>query len=210
MEEKRKKNGKPKQVGNGNGSLYFSEKLQKWIYQYVEPNGKRQTMTQRKNESYTMFKKRVTEVQSKLDKGTYIAKTTITVYSLGLELIENKFKRNKISEVSYNRELKTLHHIKNSDISNIKIQQIKPYYIQKFIDSKKSYSNGYIDKFYELLGRIFNEALKRDYIIKNPMLNVEKPKSEKEDKKVESFSIEEQQAFLNQLTVKEKYKDIIK
>ena len=191
--EKKQKNGKPKQVGNGNGSLYFSEKLQKWIFQYVEPNGKRQTMTQRKKESYTAFKKRVTEVQSKLDNGTYIEKNYITVYSLGLELVENKLKRNKVSEASYNREKQTLSHIENSSIKNIKIQKITSQNIQSFIDSKR---------------RIFQEAIKRDYIIKNPMLQVEKPKSEKINKKIEAFTIEEQQAFFNRLTMHEKYRDI--
>lgn len=43
-----RKNKKTKQVGNGEGSLYYSDKLQKWIYQYYDTNNKRQTLTQRK------------------------------------------------------------------------------------------------------------------------------------------------------------------
>lgn len=39
--------------------------------------------------------------------------------------------------------------------------------LQNFIDDKKIYANSYIDKIYEILGRIFKEALKRDYILKN-------------------------------------------
>lgn len=206
--EKKQKQGKPKQVGNGNGSLYFSDRLQKWVFQYTEPNGKRQTMTQRNNESATVFRKRVTQIKEKLDSGSYINKNPITIYSLGLQIIEDKLKRNLINENTYKREIHTLKQIKNSNLKNIKIQKVTSFELQKFIDSKNIYANTYIDKIFQMLGRIFNEALKKDYILKNPMLNVEKPKSIKMDKKIEAFSIEEQQAFLKQLTPNEKYRDI--
>ena len=39
-----------------NGSLYFSETLQRWIFQYTEPSGKRQTLRQKKNESERAFR----------------------------------------------------------------------------------------------------------------------------------------------------------
>ena len=208
MEEKKQKNGKPKAVANGEGSFYHSETLDRWIFQYTEPSGKRQTLRQKKNESERAFRKRVTAIKEKLDNGSYISKTTITVYSLGLEIIENKLKRNKIEECSYRRSIQTLNQIKNSSLKDIKIQKVTSKQLQDFIDEKKIYANSYIDKIFEMLGSIFKEALKRDYILKNPLLNVEKPKSEKKDKKIEAFSIEEQQAFLNQLTSNEKYRDI--
>ena len=44
-----RKNKKTKSVGNGEGSLYFSESQQCWIFQYVV-NGYRKTMKQKKNE----------------------------------------------------------------------------------------------------------------------------------------------------------------
>lgn len=165
-------------------------------------------MRQRKKESKKDFKARVTKVKSELDAGTYIGKSKITIYQLGLEIIENKFKRNKISEASYSREIQTLNHVKNSSIKDIKIQKITTKQLQDFIDNKKIYANSYIDKIFEMLGRIFKEAVKQDYILKNPMLNVEKPKSAKVDEKIEAFSIEEQQAFLKVLTPSEQYRDI--
>ena len=42
-----RKNKKTKSVGNGEGSLYYSDKLKCWIYQYVA-NGNRKTMKQNK------------------------------------------------------------------------------------------------------------------------------------------------------------------
>lgn len=211
MEEKKKerRNRTTKSVGNGEGTFYWSEALQRYVYQYyIEGNPKRQSMTQRKNEQVREFKARVRELKTKLDNGTYIEKNNITVYTLGKEIIDNKFKRNKIQEVSYHRNLGTLEHIKNSAIANIKIQDISYIEIQKFIDTKKGLANSYIDKIWGMLNSIFLEALRREYIIKNPMLRVEKIKSDKTDKKVEAFTIEEQKAFLNVLTSNEIYRDI--
>ena len=202
-----RRNKKTKSVGNGEGSLYYSEKLKCWIFQYVY-NGKRKTLKQRKTETVKNFKTRVTKLKNDINIGSYIENNNTTIYSLGLEIIENKFKRNKINEASYKRELGTLDLIKNSTIKDIKIQKVTTMQLQNFIDDKKIYANSYIDKIYELLGRIFKEALKRDYIIKNPLLNVEKPKSIKDDKKIEAFSIDEQQAFLNVLTPNEQYRNI--
>ena len=58
----------------GEGSFYFSETLGRWIFQYTEPSGKRQTLRQKRNESERTFRKRVTDVKGKLDNGTYIKK----------------------------------------------------------------------------------------------------------------------------------------
>ncbi len=206
--EKERRNRKTKQVGNGEGSLYKSEKLGCWIYQYYDLSGKRQTMKQKKNESPKDFKIRVTETKNSLNNGTYIEKNAISVYELGKELADNKFNRNKVNEATYGRELQTLNHIKNHNISNINIQKITYKQLQDFMDSKKNYKNTYISKIYELLGRIFKEAIKRDYILKNPMVNVEKPKSEQIDEKVEALSIDEQKAFLKILEKETRYKDI--
>lgn len=71
MEEKKEKRNKnTKAVGNGEGSFYYSEALDRYVYQYyIEGNPKRQTMTQRKNEQVREFKARVRELKTKLDNG---------------------------------------------------------------------------------------------------------------------------------------------
>lgn len=203
-----RKNKKTKSVGNGEGTLYYSDTLKRWIFQYYDTNGKRQTMKQKKKESTKDFKARVTETKNSLNNGTYICKNDITVYQLGLEIVENKLKRNKVSEATYSRAIQTLNHVKKHRIGNIPIQKITTNHLQEFIDTKKKYANSYIDKIYEMLGRIFIEAIKRDYIIKNPMLNVEKPKSDKIDEKIEALTIDEQKAFLEELDKDLHYKNI--
>lgn len=206
---KERRNRTTKSVGNGEGTLYYSERLKKWVYQYyVEGDPKRKTMTQRKGETKKEFMARVTKLKNDLNSGAYISNTSITIYDLGLEILNNKFKRNKIQENSYGRDLGTLKHIENSSIANIKVQKVSYVQLQDFIDAQKHYSASQIQKTWELLSNIFKEALKRDYILKNPMLKVEKPKSDKITKKIEAFTIDEQKSFLSVLTSKEIYRDI--
>lgn len=81
-------------------------------------------------------------------------------------------------------------------LADISIQKIQVFQLQDFINKQKYYANSYIDKIYEMLGSIFKEAINRDIIVKNPLNNVLKPKSNKLYKKIESFSVEEQKAFV--------------
>ena len=60
-------------------------------------------------------------------------------------------------------------------------------------------SNSYISKIFQLLQQTFKEAILRDLIIKNPMLGVDKPKSKKQDKKIEALTFEEHKMFIGAL-----------
>ena len=139
-----RKNKKTRSVGNGEGSLYKSEKLNCWIYQYYDTSGKRQTMKQRKNETSKDFKTRVTEIKNSLNNGTYIESNSITVYELAIEINENKLKRNKITPATYYRNLQSLKVIENSKIKNMQVQKITSTQIQDFMDTLISYANSTI------------------------------------------------------------------
>ena len=196
--------------GNGEGTIYYSEKLNKWVGQFVvgrKENGK----LNRKSvygDTRKEVKEKITQALAEIQNKTYIEKNDITVYNLGFSIIENKFNANLISEATYNRNLGTLKVIKKSELGNLKIQKVTSNQIQNFINSKTSYSNSYISKIYEMLGKIFYEATIKDIIVKNPLENTLKPKSDKEDKKVEAFTVEEQKAFLIALK-NEQYKNIL-
>lgn len=202
-----KTNKKTRTVGNGEGSLYYSESRKKWIYAYYV-HGDKKSISQHKGETITQFKARVTELKNSFNNGTYIEDSKITIYELGLSIIENKFKRNLICADSYTRGLQTLNHIKNSFLFNLPIQKATSFQLQRFMDSQVDYSDSVIKKDFQLLGTIFKEALKQDIIIKNPILNVERPNSNQEDKDIRSFTVEEQKKFLYQLSLEENKKNI--
>lgn len=192
------RNQKNKQKGNGEGTVYLNKKTGLLIGQYTI-NGKRKSVYQKKNEKTKEFKDRFADILSSIRNDSYLEKNSITVYELGCEIIENKLKRNKVIESTYSRDKQTLQHLKKCNLGKKKVQEVTYIEIQKFIDSKKEYANSSIDKFFQLLQSIFKEAVKRDYIIKNPMVRVEKTISDKENKKIEAFDINEQKAFLNAL-----------
>ncbi len=196
--------------GNGEGTIYFSEKLNKWVGQFTagrKSNGKLNRKSVYGN-TRKEVKEKMTKALAEVQKNTYIDNVDITIGQLGEELINNKYESNNIKESTYGRLLGTFNHIKESNIYNAKIQKVTPQELQDFINTKKKYANSYIDKIYELLSSIFKEAINRDYIYKNPLNRVLKPKSDKQDKKIEAFTIEEQKQFLEAING-EKYKDIM-
>lgn len=188
--------------GNGEGTIYYSKKLKKWVGQFVA--GRKDNGKLNRKSVYGSTRKEVKEKmiksQSEVQNNTFIDKNNITIKELGQQIIDNKFNANRISEASYGRILNTFKHIEKSDIADLKIQNVPINSLQNFINSKKHYANSYIDKIYELLGSIFKEAIKKDIIYKNPMVNVVKPKSSKIDKEVISLSIDEQKAFLKEVS----------
>lgn len=195
--------------GNGEGTIYYSEKLNKWVGQFVAGRktdgsiNRKSVYGNTRKEVKEKMTKKLAEVQNK----TFIEKNDITVSILGREIIESKFNANRISEATYNRNLNILKHIEKSNIANIPIQKIKPKDIQDFVNTKKDYSSSHLDKIFEMTGSILKEAIKKDIIVKNPMINVIKPVSTKGTKKVEALTIEEQKSFLKEV-VHDKYKNI--
>ena len=192
-----------------NGTIYFSEKLNKWVGQFTagrKDNGKLNRKSVYGN-TRKEVKEKITKALADVQTKTFVNKSNITIAQLGQSLIENKFNANRISESTYGRSLGTFKLIQNSNLSTIPIQKVEPFQLQNFMNEQTSYANSYIDKIYEMLGSIFKEAINRDIIIKNPLNNVLKPKSEKSDKKIEAFSIDEQKAFILALD-NEQYKNI--
>lgn len=193
----------------GEGTIYFSEKLNKWVGQFTAGRKSDGRLNRKSVYGSTRkeVKEKITKALSEVQTQTYIEKNDITIAMLGQQILDNKFNANIITEATYGRSLGTFQHIKNSSIADKKIQSVTVNELQEFINSKKDYANSYIDKIYEMLGSIFKEAIKKDIIIKNPLINVIKPKSYKKDKEIEALSVEEQKAFVDELK-NEQYKNI--
>ena len=224
-----RKNKKVKSKGNGEGTIYFSETLQKWVAQYVDLDGKRKTITQRKNEKVSDFKKRFANIMNEINNGTYISSNNISLYEILDNYIENNYKTGIIVGRTFLRNKETLKLLKKccSDFINKPIQKVilndiktaLPNFIENETTTKKNnekvlkiYSQNTIDKLYAMLKRGFKIAFSERIILFNLMDNetLKKPKAKKELSKVEALSIEEQKklvAILENSTYK--YRDII-
>ncbi len=200
--------------GNGEGTIYYSEKLNKWIGQFTvgrKSNGKinrKSVYGNTRKEVKEKITKSLADIQSK----SYIEKNDITLIELAKEIIEDKKDTNEISSNTYKRATYTLKYIENGNIANMPIQTITAKDIKNYLKNVTVYANSTIEKIYQLLGQTFRRAIERDYIVKNPMLfeEVKKPKSDKLDREVISLSIEEEKKLLEVLSTQNSpYKNIV-
>lgn len=210
---------KQNQSVTANGSLYYSEKLKCWIFQYYDTLRKRQTMKQKKKESVKDFKARVTEIKSKLNNGTYIEKRDITVKSIIEEHIKQKFNDKITRGRSYKRDKDTLNCINKccSDFINKPIQKVTFADIQSSKEFMKDYSQSVINMMWRLLKKAF--AIASSPSIKLIPFNVmndenlKKPLSNKETKKVYPLTKEERKKLQHVLDNEERnhpYRNIVK
>lgn len=211
MEKRNKKN---KQKGNGEGTLYYSESLQKWIGQYVAKDGKRKTMTQKKNEKPSIFKARFNDTLSQIRNGTFIEKTKDTGYSILKNHIEQKHADGITSDRSYLRDTDTLNQIEStcSNWINKNIADITVEDIEKSKINIRQYSNNSIDKIWTMINKVFSIAVSRRKILYNPMLDetLKKPISLKHTKPIEALTKNEERKLVEILNeINHKYKNII-
>lgn len=209
------KNRKRKSVGNGEGSLYYSETLKRWFFQF-HYNGQRKTIQQKKNEKVKEFKKRVTDIKFMLNNGSYFENDKDTFIKILERHIEQKYKDNLIGDSTYTRDLGTKEQIKKTctNFINKPIHLITVDDIEEAKDNIREYSNNSINKIWRLLYKTFNIALSRRKITFNPMNDetLNKPISKKETKRIQALTIDEEQKLiecLNISNVNEQYKQIV-
>lgn len=204
-----KRNNTTKMFNYGEGSLYFSNKLNSWIFQYYDTNGSRKTMKQRKNESEKMFKKRVVLVKDNLNNDSYIQNSKDTFISILKNYIEQKHIDGITSDRSYCRDLSTIKQLENScsNFVNKPIANITFEDIEKSKIEIRKYSNTVITKIWTFINKTFKIALARKKISYNIMLDdtLTKPISKRPEQRVESLTVEEEKKLVRILTHQERY-----
>lgn len=192
-----RRNTKTKERGNGEGTLYFSKALNCYVAQYVEPDGKRKTLKQRKNEKISDFKKRFNDKINSLNNGTYIVSSKETIMSIATNYIIQKHLDGIIVDRTFKRNKDTLSELEKTcnTFCNIPIQKVTIKQIEKSKENMRKYSNNTIDKIWSLLYKSFKIAYSRRIIMYNIMEDetLTKPLSKKADKKIEALSVDEEQ-----------------
>ena len=201
--------------GNGEGTIYYSEKLNKWIGQFTagrKADGKLNRKSVYGN-TRKEVKEKMTKALSDVQDKKFIENSNITLLELVDKYIDQLYNSNKIKDVTYKRHTDTKNIIAKLDIANRPIQKITVSEINNNLSKITNYSNSIIEKVYGLIGQAFNFALLDNIISSNPFSirgAIIKPKSDKETKKIEALTIEEQNAFLDELSKSDdKYKDIL-
>lgn len=201
--------------GNGEGSIYYSEKLKRWVGQFCA-GYKLDGKLNRK----TVYGKTRAEVKDKINKAlvdikedNYIGTNKTTLIEIINDTVETRLSANKITDRTYNRNQDTIRLIKKSPLAYMNIQKIAPNQINEMLQSYTNYANSTISKIYGMVNSAFNKAVRLKFINFNPLSDKDiiiKPKSKKQTKKVEALSIEQQKQLLDILETDDiKYKHIM-
>ncbi len=202
--------------GNGEGSIYYSEKLGRWVGQVSL--GYKDDGSPKRKSVYGKTRKEVNEkiqkIQEDFNKGKLVEKSKITLNAIIQEFIETQYKNNIISAATYKRKLNYLDIINNTKLGNMEIQKINALNINQALSSISDYSNSVIHKVSQLTKMGFNQALLNNLINNNPFDIkglILTPRSSKQDKKIDALTIDEQKLLIEELNKDyDPYSNIIK
>lgn len=199
---------------NGEGSIYYSES--KKLYEGkitigFDSNGKQIRKS--------VYAKKKTDVVQKLNKlksdllnNDITQNNNATIYEIAKQYINNQYEANQVSASTLLRNKNTLAIIDKLDIAHIPIQKVTNNQISNELLKIKDYSNSIISKIYGMLSTAYNQAVINNVVKTNPFLikgAILRVKSNKDDKKVDALTIDEQKAFISELEKSnDKYKDI--
>lgn len=204
--------GRPK--GNKTGSVFFNKNKDRWVcaYYITDVNTHKEIRKDKLFRTEQEAKDFLNSLQYQKGNEIFIKNNGIPLSQLMRSNLQRRLDMNLIKERQYSRVLKTIQVIEKSDIANKKIEDVTSEDIQIYLNSLKDYSNSYIKKIMEQFTQSYNLAMNKGYIVKNPMVDVIKPRSTKADKEVRALTVEEQQAFTNYLMTKsiedEPYKNV--
>ena len=196
---------KNKQRFNGEGSFYFDKSKNRW-YGVLTIGYKDDKPVRRKvsDKTFKGAQKKFNELKEQVSKGVLIEKSACLLPDLILSQVEKKKALNLIKNVTYFRELSTLKIIQNAPIGKMRVQDIRESDILIFFKNNLHRSESYLKKLYRQLNSAFKYAQSENIILKNPMQNVSRPKSQKPTKKVYALTVEEQRHLMEVLTGSEK------
>ena len=188
---------------NGEGSIYERKGRKGYcgtISIGYDENGKRKRKTVY-GKTKTEVKQKLKSIEYQIYTGDFVDKSNITIYQLAKQMLDDKYNYNEIKQSTYLGHMSTLDSMR--EIKNLPLQQVNESVIRNFLLNNQGYSQSVLNKFYELLKRTFNEAIKRKIISENPMTDIHKPKSKRKPVKVRALTVDEQKRLVAVLTTEE-------
>lgn len=200
--------------GSSEGYVFFNKQRKKWNAQYTEYDAKT-GISKLKTKSFK------TEDEAKRYLGTimYQKENPLYIEHHGIPLCEVmkanlklKLDTNQISPTQFGRVSRTIEQLEKTPIGSKNIDEITSHEIQEYLNSVINLSNSSIKKIYGQFSQVFKIAMNKGYIMQNPMTNVIRPLSQKQNKIVRALTVDEQQSFTNYLINKDlkhcKYRNV--
>lgn len=199
---------------NGQGGVYPRSKNGKWFGRATDPRTGKRKETKEYNTAKEA-QKALNELLHALQNNSYIDKSKATLLQLAKEYVEDQKKNGEICANTVGTKQGNIKRIERMNIANIPIQKVTVNQIKDCLYDMRQYSQAIIDKDYQLIKKAYELAVTNEILAKNPFdsnLKLKKPKSEKQTRKVEALTLEEQKQILEKITdskIDLKYKIII-
>ena len=200
--------------GSSEGYVFFNKQRKKWNAQYIDYDIKTGKVKKRTKSFKTEeeAKKYLSTIMYQKENPLYIEHHGIPLCEILKQNLKLKFETNQIALAQYGRITRSIQQLEKSTIGNKNIDTITSDELQAYLNSLKHLSNSMIEKAYQQLNQAFKIAMNKGYIMKNPMTDVIRPKSDKENKIVRALTLEEQQQFtqwlINKPISEYKYKNV--
>lgn len=186
---------------NQNGSIYYEKDRNRWRCRYQVIDS--ETSKIKYKTKIFSTEKEAQEFFSTLQyqKGNtlYVQNNGIPLNLLIRSILERKFDTGIITERTYARTMETITAMEKCDILKKNIDEITSDELQMYLNSLKNYSQSTIKKFIDQLNQAYKFAQNKGYIVRNPMFDIIKPKSNKKPREVKALEIEEQQKLTDYL-----------
>ncbi len=202
--------GKRKTRGNGEGTIFQRVRNGKkvWVAEYT-------TVVNNKKTTITRYGKTRAEVKDKLEKiiteknTNKLVLNNDTIFKDFIKsFIDDEYKLNKLTDSSYKRKLGYYKIIAEHYIGNMEIQKIQECDVKDFLIYLTKYSNSVIGHTYGVLHTAFKRAVRKNilkYDFLDDKIEFAKPTSQRKDKKVRGFTINEQKKFVQCITSSENH-----
>ena len=191
MDNKRKN----KSNNLGLGSVFYNKQRDTWTCAYYVTDFKTGEKKRCKKTFKTKEKAEQFYEEQAMQKNStlYIEYNGIFLGKLIEFLLDKKYNSNLITDRGYARTKDTIRIINQCYLANKKIDEINSEELQGYFNSlTEHYSNSSIQKIFFQVKNAFEYSLNKGFIHENPMLEVLKPKSKKEDKVFHALQVDEQ------------------
>lgn len=196
------------------GFVCYRADRKKYCARYPEfdPTTNKNIMKSKSFDTKEEAQKYLDTVMYQKDNSLYIEHHGIPLCEFMKSNLQLKLDTNQITPTTYFRVLQVIQQIQKFPIGTENIDEITSEEIQEYLNCHKNLSNSTITKLYQQLNSTFRIAINKGYLMRNPMINVLKPKSNKLDKEVRALTVEEQQLLTDYLMSKDisncKYKNV--
>jgi len=176
----------------------------KIVVAQISVNGKQVTVANEKTRKDAIEKKKKEEAN--IENAYYILKSDLTLYQICKQIEYEKIQANILSPNTINRYKGLFKRMEAAPFHSKPIQKVTKEELQDYLSSYTFLSQSEIDKIYHAVKEGFERAVDDGIVayLKNPMKKIKCPISEKQEKEVVAFEIDEFITLMKYLLTEER------